>query len=93
MRANNVIIPKTKKDAEERLLVLRKTIERHRHLYHVLDQSEISPEALDSLKHELVQIEEAYPELVTPDSPSQRVAGEPMKEFKKSSPQSSTVVF
>lgn len=83
MRANNVIIPKTKKDAEERLLVLRKTIERHRHLYHVLDQSEISPEALDSLKHELVQIEAAYPELVTPDSPSQRVAGEPMKEFKK----------
>lgn len=83
MRAHNVIIPKTKKDAEERLLVLRKTIERHRHLYHVLDKSEISPEALDSLKHELVQIEEAYPELITPDSPSQRVAGEPMKEFKK----------
>ena len=83
MRARNAIIPKTKKDAEERLLVLRKAIEKHRYLYHVLDQSEISPDALDSLKHELVQIEEAYPELITPDSPSQRVAGEPMKEFKK----------
>ena len=83
MRAHNAIIPKTKQDALARLFVLRKAIEKHRYLYHVLDQSEISPEALDSLKHELVQIEAAYPELVTPDSPSQRVAGEPMKEFKK----------
>lgn len=76
-------IPETLKDAKERLLVLRKAIEKHRALYHVHDISEISPEALDSLKHELAQIEEAYPELVTPDSPSQRVAGEALKEFKK----------
>ena len=83
MSSNKLIIPKTAKEAQERLGVLRKAIERHRYLYHVLDQSEISPEALDSLKRELVEIETAYPELVTPDSPSQRVAGEPMKEFQK----------
>ncbi len=76
-------LPKTQEDAQERLLVLRKAIEKHRTLYHVHDSSEISPEALDSLKHELVLIEEAYPELITPDSPSQRVAGEPLKAFKK----------
>lgn len=73
----------TKKDAIARLAKLREAIEHHRYLYHVLNNSEISPEALDSLKHELVEIEEMYPELVTPGSPSQRVAGTPLKEFKK----------
>jgi len=79
----NSQVPKTKTEALVRLEKLRKTIEHHRYLYHVLDTSEISPEALDALKHELVLIEEAYPELITPDSPSQRVAGEPLKGFKK----------
>ncbi|MFZ2303696.1 MAG: NAD-dependent DNA ligase LigA [Minisyncoccia bacterium] len=73
----------SKKEAKERLFSLRKTIEHHRHLYHVLNKSEISPEALDALKHELVLIESAYPDLVTADSPSQRVAGAPLKGFKK----------
>lgn len=67
----------------ERLAKLKNTIEHHRYLYHVLDKEEISPEALDSLKRELVEIEKKYPELITPDSPSQRVAGEPLKEFEK----------
>ncbi len=67
----------------ERLETLKKTIHRHRYLYHVLDTQEISEQALDSLKHELVQIESEYPELITPDSPSQRVAGKPLSEFKK----------
>ena len=49
----------------------------------MLDKSTISPEALDSLKHELVKLEEQYPGLVTPDSPTQRVAGKPLPEFKK----------
>lgn len=62
---------------------LKETIEYHRHLYHAKDISEISPEALDSLKKELVEIEREYPSLVTPDSPSQRVAGEALKVFKK----------
>ena len=83
MKTQVGIIPKNKAEAEERLKVLRATIEKHRYLYHVLDKSEISPEALDSLKHELVEIEEAYPDLVTADSPSQRVAGAPLKGFKK----------
>lgn len=83
MNKESTIIPKTKEGARERLASLRKTIERHRYLYHVLDQSEISPAALDALKHELVLIEAVYPDLVTPDSPSQRVAGAPLKGFKK----------
>jgi len=83
MQRKDKIIPSTKTEALERLLALRKTIEHHRYLYHVLNKSEISPEALDALKHELVLIEQAYPDLVTPDSPSQRVAGAPLKGFKK----------
>ncbi|MBI3634053.1 MAG: NAD-dependent DNA ligase LigA [Candidatus Yonathbacteria bacterium] len=73
----------SKKDAILRLKRLRDTIEHHRYLYHTFNKSEISPEALDSLKHELAEIEREYPELITPDSPSQRVAGKPLKEFKK----------
>lgn len=83
MQGDNYAIPKTKTEADKRLALLRKTIEHHRYLYHVENKSEISPEALDALKHELVLIESAYPDLVTPDSPSQRVAGEPLKGFKK----------
>ncbi|MFZ2831963.1 MAG: NAD-dependent DNA ligase LigA, partial [Minisyncoccia bacterium] len=79
----NYQVPKTSSEAVERLASLRKTIEHHRYLYHVQNISEISPEALDALKHELVLIESAYPELITPDSPSQRVAGAPLKGFKK----------
>jgi DNA ligase (NAD+) len=71
------------KEARERIEYLKKTIEHHRYLYHVLDKQEISDEALDSLKRELVEIETRYPELITPDSPSQRVAGEPNPEFQK----------
>jgi len=76
---------KTKASLEviERLHKLRVTIEQHRYAYHVLDREDISAEALDSLKHELVEIETVYPELITPDSPSQRVAGKPLPEFKK----------
>lgn len=71
------------KDIEERVKKLRGTINRHRYLYHVLNKEEITPAALDSLKHELAGLEERYPELVTPDSPTQRVAGQALKEFRK----------
>lgn len=74
---------KASEKVKERLKKLKKTIEHHRYLYHVLDKEEIPQAALDSLKHELSEIEGEYPELITPDSPSQRVAGEPLKEFKK----------
>lgn len=67
----------------ERLNKLKETIEHHRYIYHVLDKQEISDEALDSLKNELKNLEDEYPELVTPDSPTQRVAGKPLPEFKK----------
>jgi DNA ligase (NAD+) len=71
------------KETLERLKKLRETIEYHRYNVHVLDREEISAEALDSLKDELVKIEKEYPELITLDSPSQRVAGEPLPLFKK----------
>ena len=73
----------SKQEAKQRIEKLKKVINHHRYLYHVLDRQEISPEALDSLKHELFQLEMAYPDLITPDSPTQRVAGKPLKGFKK----------
>lgn len=69
---------------QERLKKLKELLEKHRYLYYVLDKPEISDEAYDSLMKELENIEENHPELVTSDSPTQRVGGEPLKEFKKS---------
>lgn len=74
---------RTKTEARERLAKLRKEIEHHRYLYHVEDRQEISDAALDSLKRELTQIERDFPDLITPDSPSQRVAGTVLAGFKK----------
>ncbi|MES2214147.1 MAG: NAD-dependent DNA ligase LigA [Patescibacteria group bacterium] len=70
-------------EIKERAAKLRDTIDHHRYLYHVLDQSEISDEALDSLKNELKKLEDEYPELLTVDSPTQRVAGAVLKGFEK----------
>ncbi len=61
---------------------LRELINDYRYHYHVLNESTMSEAAADSLKHELSQIEEKYPELITPDSPTQRVAGAPLPGFK-----------
>ncbi|MBI2054584.1 MAG: NAD-dependent DNA ligase LigA [Candidatus Sungbacteria bacterium] len=72
-----------KAKARERIQRLRKEIDHHRYLYHVLDRAEISDAALDSLKHELQKLEEEFPDLVTPDSPTQRVGGKPLAKFKK----------
>jgi len=69
--------------ARERYEKLKKAIDEERYRYHVLDAPEMSEEALDSLKYELVQIEKEHPDWVTPDSPSQRVAGEPLAQFQK----------
>src|SRR3989338_1494962 len=74
---------KIPREIKDRIKRLRDAIDYHRYLYHVLDKPEISEEALDSLKKELVELETKYPELVTPDSPSQRVAGQPLPEFQK----------
>ena len=73
----------TKSEAKERIEKLKKLIDKYRYQYHVLNRLEISEEALDSLKHELKKLEDEFPELITPDSPTQRVAGKPLKEFKK----------
>jgi DNA ligase (NAD+) len=73
----------TKQEAKQRIEKLRGMISRHRYMYHVLDKQELSDEAFDSLKHELYILEQQYPELITPDSPTQRVGGEPLKKFKK----------
>ena len=70
-------------ETQARILKLRTTIEHHRYNYHVLDKEEISAEALDSLKRELSELELQYPEFVDMHSPSQRIAGEPLKEFEK----------
>src|SRR3989338_4916722 len=72
-----------KAEAKERILKLRKLIDKYRYDYHVLNKLEISEAAFDSLKHELKKLEDEFPELITSDSPTQRVAGKPLKEFKK----------
>ena len=69
--------------ARERALKLRELINEYRYHYHVLDESTMSEAAADSLKHELTQIETEFPELITPDSPTQRVAGKALDKFTK----------
>ncbi|RMD51640.1 NAD-dependent DNA ligase LigA, partial [Candidatus Parcubacteria bacterium] len=73
----------TKAEARKRARKLREVIDYHRYLYHVLDTQEISAAALDSLKHELYQLEQKYPDLKRKDSPTQRVGGKPLDKFKK----------
>ncbi len=72
-----------KQDAFERISKLREIINDYRYHYHVLDESTMSEAAADSLKHELSQLEEQHPELVTADSPTQRVAGKALDKFTK----------
>lgn len=69
--------------AKERIKKLQEEINYHRYLYHVLDRQEISDAALDSLKNELKRLEDLFPEFVTLDSPTQRVGGAVLKQFKK----------
>ena len=77
-----------KTEAKARIEKLRELINDYRYHYHVLDQSIMSESAADSLKHELTLLEEAFPELITPDSPTQRVAGKPLDKFQKVTHQS-----
>jgi DNA ligase (NAD+) len=72
-----------KHQAAERVAKLRDLISDYRYHYHVLDESIMSEAAADSLKHELSQLESQFPELITPDSPTQRVAGAPLPGFKQ----------
>jgi DNA ligase (NAD+) len=71
----------SKQSAKDRIEKLRALINDYRYNYHVLDKSTMSEAAADSLKHELTQLEQEFPDLITADSPTQRVAGEPSKAF------------
>ena len=73
----------TKEEAKERIEKLKEIINKARYSYHVLDKSLMSDDALDSLKHELYELEQKYPEFITPDSPTQRIGGKPLDKFKK----------
>src|SRR3989338_7534522 len=70
-------------DIKTRIEKLRETINHHRYLYHVLDRQEISGAALDSLKHELAELEKQYSQYASSDSPTQRIGGKPLDKFAK----------
>ncbi|HPF99953.1 MAG TPA: NAD-dependent DNA ligase LigA [Kiritimatiellia bacterium] len=72
----------TKSEAQKRIGQLRQELNRHNHLYYVLAQPEISDRDYDRLYKELQDLETRFPDLITADSPTQRVGGEPLKEFK-----------
>ena len=67
--------------ARERVEELRGLIRYHDHRYHTLSEPEIGDSQYDALRVELIDLESTFPELITPDSPTQRVAGEPSVEF------------
>lgn len=81
--ARHTLIIMTHAEAKERILKLRKEIDRYRYQYHVENRLEISEAALDALKHELYKLEQQFPDLVSPDSPTQRVAGKAIAGFRK----------
>jgi len=69
-------------EAQARHRELVEEIRRHDHAYYVLAQPMISDHDYDRLYHELADLETRFPDLIAPDSPTQRVGGEPLKEFK-----------
>src|SRR5437868_3792101 len=74
--------PMTLNNARTRHAELADEIRRHDHAYYVLAQPTIGDQEYDRLYHQLLDLEKEFPELITPDSPSQRVGGEPLKAFK-----------
>ena len=73
----------SEQDVAREIEKLREELRRHEHLYYVLDAPEISDAEYDALMNELKRLEAAHPELVTQDSPTQRVGGKPAEGFKK----------
>lgn len=67
---------------EDRIKELRDKLNHHSYMYYVLDKPEISDYEYDMMMRELIELEEKYPQFKTPDSPTQRVGGEPLKEFE-----------
>src|SRR5919204_465213 len=79
---NSMAAPVTK-DVQKRLDELREQVNHHLYRYHVLDDPEISDAEYDRLFDELQALEEEYPDLITPDSPTQRVGAPPSDKFQK----------
>lgn len=73
----------TKKEAQDRIEKLKGLINKYRYNRLSLDKPLISEEAEDSLKKELFNLEQEFPDLITPDSPTQRVGGKPLEKFRK----------
>ena len=71
----------TRETAEKRIARLRDEIRRHERLYYALNRPEIADEEYDALDRELRRLEAEHPELVTSDSPTQRVGEQPSDEF------------
>ncbi|WP_434564488.1 NAD-dependent DNA ligase LigA [Thermoanaerobacterium thermosaccharolyticum] len=67
---------------EERIKELKDKLNHHNYMYYVLDRPEISDYEYDMMMRELIKLEEEHPEFKTPDSPTQRIGGEPIKEFE-----------
>ncbi|MDQ7029870.1 MAG: NAD-dependent DNA ligase LigA [Ardenticatenia bacterium] len=76
-------VPATLEEARQRAEHLRRAIEYHNYRYYVLDDPELSDAAYDALINELRALEDAFPELRTPDSPTQRVGAPPLDRFEK----------
>src|SRR3989442_4255500 len=74
--------PMNQADAAQRLSELREQIRHHDYLYYVEARPEISDAEYDALMRELRELEAQFPELVSPDSPTQRVAGQPVETFR-----------
>src|SRR5512136_3250201 len=68
-------------EARQEIERLRSLINHHNHRYYVLDSAEVSDAEYDSLMRRLQELEAAHPNLLTPDSPTQRVGAEPLAEF------------
>src|SRR6266545_1071504 len=74
---------RTQKDVRQRLDELRETVNHHLYRYHVLDEPEISDAEFDRLFEQLQALEAEHPDLITPDSPTQRVGAAPSERFQK----------
>src|SRR5277367_47220 len=76
-------MPAAAKDVEKKIEALREKIQRHEYLYYVVDNPEISDGEFDKLMRQLKGLEAEHPELITADSPTQRVGGKPREGFVK----------
>ncbi len=83
MKPASIILRMAAKQAQKRIEELREEICKHEHYYYVLDTPKISDAEFDLLVRELMALEKEHPELVTPDSPTQRVGGRPAEGFTK----------